>query len=662
MDLETRIRLWNHSHIHIIDIRRSRMRAQEALRSYRLPSSAYIYVLFGQALIQLDEERTAASAHMLLHGGKGTVLSIVPEDDFHYYMILYKATPSLPKSRELLTLLDTSSPFQERFCMTVRSPVLLEQKLLEMDAAWHRPDSSGKLLVRASFYQFVNELLEQFEEWGALEAEAETNVALQAVRYIEEHYHEPITLELLEELLGCNSRMLLRKFRAEWNTTPIDYLIQIRLGKAKELLAGTWSAVKDIAEQVGYTDHYYFSRLFKKHTGMSPLQYRASAASGTVAEYDPSLMSRLSIAGSRLQRYIGNGINNHYQYRKRGEYTMYSKSRMSVAVLLLCFAIMLGACGGGNAGTNTNPANGGTANQSSTQAATQTPKTDASGSESRVVKHAMGEETIVGTPERVVVLTNEGTEALLSVGVKPIGAVQSWVGDPWYDHIADKMENVEILGDELQPNLEMIASLKPDLIIGNKVRQEKIYEQLKQIAPTVFSEDLAGDWKINFELYMQALNKEAEGQRLMDEFDKRVAEAKVKLADKLATKVSIVRFSASQVRIYQKQSFSGVLLQQLGFARPESQDKDSFIEVMSKETIPSMDGDVLFYFVTEQPGQNEAAKVVEEWMNDPLFQNLNVAKNNKLVQVDEAIWNTAGGYQAANLLLDEIVAYFTAEK
>ena len=37
--------------------------------------------------------------------------------------------------------------------------------------------------------------------------------------------------------------------------------------------------------------------------------------------------------------------------------------------------------------------------------------------------------------KRVVILTNEGTEALLALGVKPVGAVQSWLGDPWYDHI-----------------------------------------------------------------------------------------------------------------------------------------------------------------------------------------------------------------------------------
>lgn len=79
---------------------------------------------------------------------------------------------------------------------------------------------------------------------------------------------------------------------------------------------------------------------------------------------------------------------------------------------------------------------------------------------------------------------------------------------------------------------------------------------------------------------------------------------------------------------------------------------------MSKETIPSMDGDVMFYFVSEAPGKTDGAKVVEEWKNDPLFKNLSVAKNNKVIKVDEGIWNSAGGYEAANLLLDELVKYF----
>ena len=69
--------------------------------------------------------------------------------------------------------------------------------------------------------------------------------------------------------------------------------------------------------------------------------------------------------------------------------------------------------------------------------------------------------------------------------MKPVGAVRSWTGDPWYPHIKDQMEGVTVVGEESQPNIELIAGLRPDLIIGNKMRQEKVYEQLKAIAPTV---------------------------------------------------------------------------------------------------------------------------------------------------------------------------------
>ena len=65
--------------------------------------------------------------------------------------------------------------------------------------------------------------------------------------------------------------------------------------------------------------------------------------------------------------------------------------------------------------------------------------------------------------------------------------------------------------------MEAIAALKPDLIIGNKMRQEKVYDQLSAIAPTVFSETLRGDWKENFKLYAKALNQEEKGNEVLED-------------------------------------------------------------------------------------------------------------------------------------------------
>ncbi|WP_210610876.1 ABC transporter substrate-binding protein [Priestia flexa] len=289
-------------------------------------------------------------------------------------------------------------------------------------------------------------------------------------------------------------------------------------------------------------------------------------------------------------------------------------------------------------------------------------KDSAAKDQSYTIKHAMGETEIEGTPKRVVILTNEGTEALLAMGVKPVGAVESWLGNPWYDHIKDKMEGVKSVGTESEPSLETIASLKPDLIIGNKMRQEKVYDQLSQIAPTVFAEELRGDWKENFKLYSKAVNKEDEGKKVLADFDNRVADLKEKLGDQKKEEISIVRFTVGDVRIYHKDSFSGVILDQLGFARPESQNKSDFAEMnATKERIPAMDGDKLFYFSYET-GDGEATKVAKEWTNDPLFKNLNVSKTNSVYPVEDAIWNTAGGVLAANEMLDDIEKVFLGEK
>lgn len=327
---------------------------------------------------------------------------------------------------------------------------------------------------------------------------------------------------------------------------------------------------------------------------------------------------------------------------------MLARSRTSqftkIFVLLCAVILVLTACG---------------------QAATDSKKTEDAASiadtTSYTIKHAMGETTIKGTPKRIVVLTNEGTEAVLALGIKPIGAVKSFTGDPWYDHIKADMEGVTVLGEESQPNIELIASLKPDLILGNKMRQEKVYQQLSAIAPTVFSETLRGEWKSNFSLYAEALNKKSEGEKVLADFDKKIDDFRTKAGDKLKEKVSVVRFMGGKTRIYLSDTFTGIIFKQIGIARPETNYKDTFVEEITKERIPEVDADMMLYF-TYETGDNKGNKQAEEFMNDPLWQNLNVVKNNKAFKVDDAIFNTAGGVRAANLMVDELYNIYGLQK
>lgn len=322
-----------------------------------------------------------------------------------------------------------------------------------------------------------------------------------------------------------------------------------------------------------------------------------------------------------------------------------SKTSSRLLIFLLSLALLLAGCGGQQ---NTQPAQ------------PEQPKADASApaGDVRVIEHAMGKTEVKGTPERVVILTNEGTEALLALGVKPVGAVKSFTGNPWYDHVKAELDGVEIVGLESELNLEAIAKLKPDLIIGNKMRQEKQYPQLSAIAPTVFSETLRGDWKENFKLYSKAVNKEDKGKEVLTAFDARIDTFKETFKDKLGLKVSVVRFMPGKTRIYFKDTFTGVIFNQIGLARPDSQNKEEFADELTKERIKEMDGDIMFYFTYEK-GDGKGNQTEQEWVNDPLFQSLEVVKNKKAFKVNDVIWNTAGGVKAANLMLDELTKFYT---
>jgi iron complex transport system substrate-binding protein len=271
----------------------------------------------------------------------------------------------------------------------------------------------------------------------------------------------------------------------------------------------------------------------------------------------------------------------------------------------------------------------------------------------REVTHSMGVVDVPDAPQRVVVLTNEGTEALLAIGITPVGAVRSWLGDPWYDHIAGQMADVTVLGEESPVDLELLAALEPDLIIGPKVRHEKIYEQLSAIAPTVISERLRGDWKVNMALYAEAVGKTAEAEAAFAAYDTRVAAISEQLGEAKAEQISLVRFMAGRTRIYLKDTFAGTVLGQIGFARPASQDRDEFADEVTKERIPDFNGDRLFYFVYET-GDGAADSAAAEWMADPLWAALPVVQAGKAQPVSDAIWNTAGGIIAANVMLDDI--------
>ena len=89
--------------------------------------------------------------------------------------------------------------------------------------------------------------------------------------YFGEHYSEKISLDMISENMYVSPFYISKIFKSVTGDTPIRYLINIRLDKAKELLEkNPGISVKEVSDMVGYDDAYHFSKLFKKRFGVSP--------------------------------------------------------------------------------------------------------------------------------------------------------------------------------------------------------------------------------------------------------------------------------------------------------------------------------------------------------------------------------------------------------
>lgn len=95
-----------------------------------------------------------------------------------------------------------------------------------------------------------------------------------ATDYMIAHYADPdISNDLLAGLCGISTVYFRKTFDAVYGISPIRYLNELRISKAKAILSGDYSSIGQVSESVGYNSVYHFSKMFKTYTGMSPTQY-----------------------------------------------------------------------------------------------------------------------------------------------------------------------------------------------------------------------------------------------------------------------------------------------------------------------------------------------------------------------------------------------------
>lgn len=144
----------------------------------------------------------------------------------------------------------------------------------ELIVAFAAKSPSARQFAEASLYGQLGRILYRLESQASTAHPLALDELYRVQHYIHEHLAEPMTLESLADRAYMSPSHFTRQFKQVFDLTPIQYLIQQRIGRASLLLEETAMPIKQICRAVGYDDPYYFSRLFKKITGQNPTDYR----------------------------------------------------------------------------------------------------------------------------------------------------------------------------------------------------------------------------------------------------------------------------------------------------------------------------------------------------------------------------------------------------
>ncbi len=263
----------------------------------------------------------------------------------------------------------------------------------------------------------------------------------------------------------------------------------------------------------------------------------------------------------------------------------------------------------------------------------------------RTVEHARGTTEVPADPQRVVTLEPLELDTAVAVGVTPVGAAvaSNVAGIPAYLGVDD----VEPVGTVPEPDLEAIAALQPDLILGTESRHSKLYDQLSAIAPTVFIASQADPWRDNAELIGEALGREDEVAEQIAAVDDRCAEiaAEHDLAGQTA---QVIRpRDETTLSLYGPVSFAGSLLECVGFTTPEHEWVDGLQADISPENIVDARADAVFVTATDVDDPSAIPSAITQ--NADVFTDVTL--------VDTSTWVSGVGPHGAQSVLDDIERY-----
>jgi ABC-type Fe3+-hydroxamate transport system substrate-binding protein len=274
-------------------------------------------------------------------------------------------------------------------------------------------------------------------------------------------------------------------------------------------------------------------------------------------------------------------------------------------------------------------------------------------------------EVILDKPaKKVVVLEWTYAENLLALGIQPTGMadIQGY-GD--YVNIEPQLDKtVSDVGGRQEPNLEAIAALDPDLIIGVSFRHDAMIDDLEKIAPTVIFNPYPEDENINlyqemettFNEMAKAVGKEAEAEKVLSDLEATYEEKAAEIeAAELKTKDTILTLAytgaaAPEIRVFTPNSMASIIMEKIGLTNAHHPDQFEIFgsSTFNVEGLTKYENANYMYTVPDKDNIYE-----NQLKGNKVWDNLAFVKEDRMYDLGSATW-LYGGPLSAKTLVEQI--------
>lgn len=270
------------------------------------------------------------------------------------------------------------------------------------------------------------------------------------------------------------------------------------------------------------------------------------------------------------------------------------------------------------------------------------------------VEDSKGRFSLDYTPKRIVVLEFSFADALAAVGVSPIGIADDKDPQRVLKQVRDIIGDFQSVGTRSQPSLEVIASLKPDLIIADIGRHEGVYDDLKKIAPTLILPSRRETYEDNLKAAAtigKVIGKDQEMQARLTKHKTLMQGYAKQLPNNAEVQFTVAR--KDDLFIHTADSYAGGVIHALGLKNPElnRSDKQASRQI-GLEQLLAIDPDYLIV------GEYVTPNIINKWQNEPLWSVLQVARNHRVYRVDGNVWARCRGIMAAESMAEDLVKVF----